>query len=203
VKSRVLVVTVAALLALSLSVHVQPAGPVASGLTEKDREPVPAERVVSRPVGGELTTPPNNKAEGLIAAQVALRCGDCLLHEARRHSGETCRALLELAAGQYTACLTHETAQPGATFFADARHNLEQTRRILGHPSQPDRALARTPAVLAHELLPLPQVTPRQPTAQTTAQTERASRAAPLPPVASALMVGPDGVIYQKIAVSH
>jgi hypothetical protein len=137
---------------------------------------------------------PIGEMDGLLAARVALGCGNCILGKARECTGATAQALLELAAGQYRACLSYQLdGGETAKLLAEARCNLDATQRLL------TRAGATSPAAgrqAAKEPAPVPaQLPPPVPVPQA---------AEPMPmaaaPAGEPVMVGPDGVIYHRVS---
>jgi hypothetical protein len=174
--------------------------------------PVPADEPAPKPelrqAAHEAATP-EASAQGvnaLLEAAIALRCGTQLQEEAKRHSGETAQALLELAAQHFQTCLTHEgQAVATLSLFADARRNLDQTRALLA--SKPAPKVAAPPAPVRPEMLPKPredahpgEAKSAPPPKAAVTEEKRQPPAPPAPKKArpNKLMVGPDGVIYER-----
>jgi hypothetical protein len=210
------ILTVPAILVLSLVFRAEPRGPegagpaaasdTSAGAGESSHE-TPAAGTVNPPAKGQSRT----AAEELQAARVALGCGTCLLAKAREVEGGTAVALLELAVQQFRACLSFEADTPAARdLFADARHQLGQAKDLLARAGHPEPAAEPPPqaresvvrkdrddAPRSSELLPAPQ--PSRPPAASPAPAVRTPVSAkPTEP----LMVGPDGVIYRRAGTS-
>jgi hypothetical protein len=67
----------------------------------------------------------------LRAAKAAYDRGNCALRQACPTEGAADEALLDQAAEQFRACLTHESnVREGDKVFDDARHNLELTKLL-------------------------------------------------------------------------
>jgi hypothetical protein len=177
-----IVLALPGLLAAALVLRPDPRGPEAAA-------PAPAEDAEFVQAAHESAA----EIDHLLAARVALGCGNCLLGKARECEGPTAQTLLDLAVGQYRACLSYELAGPEATkILAEARRNLDATQRLL------TRACANAPAAgrqAAKEPAPATEkLPPPLPAAQPPEPMPKAS-----PTAGEPLMVGPDGVIYRRV----
>jgi hypothetical protein len=195
-------------LALALVFRPDPRGPEAAGAPTPDAAlAAPAFRAAAHETPAATTNPPAKgqprpSADELVEARIALGCGKCLLAKARETETPVAIALLELAVGQFRACLRHEAEVPAAAdLFADARGRLEQARELLaraGHPDPTAETTAKTPkgedgeAPRTSELLPAPEASPPAEKPAPAVRTPTGKRPA------EPLMVGPDGVIYRR-----
>jgi hypothetical protein len=206
------ILTVPAVLVLSLVFRADPRGPEAAAPpASPDTPAAPHAAAQETPAAGTPTNPAKGQrgtaAEELQAARIALGCGTCLLTKAREVEGPTALALLELSVQQFRACLSFEADTPDAReLFADARRQLGQAKDLLARAGHPQPAADPRPeakesvagndkddAPRSSELLPLPQASP-PPADRPTPAVRTPAAAKPAEP----LMVGPDGVIYRR-----
>jgi hypothetical protein len=174
---------VAGLAALSLGLPAHHAGVPgrAAGLgVEAPRASSAPAQPVEFSAGGELR-----------AARLAYESGNYLLNKACQADPAAARRLLSQAERHYRACLAHEATTPGAgSLFADARRNLEAARQFLDAGAT-EKAPAKKPEKKA-------EAAPRLAPAASKQAEVAGPRRAGAP--AEGLMVGPDGVIYQREA---
>jgi hypothetical protein len=196
--------TVPAIMGLSLVFRADPRGPEAAS---PPAAPAPSPADPGFRAAAHEAPPPAKKAdkeEPPLAARVSLGCGNTLLTKAREAEGATTIVLVEMAVEQFRLCLRYESQAPACReWFADVHLQLEQAKGLLARldPQRATKELAGQADGREDEDRPRrPETLPSpQESAPPAADPAPAARTPVVAKSVEPLMVGPDGVIYHRV----